>query len=191
VLVRGREILARRRERDPVALAAWCAARAAVAVAVDAPCRWRPPAPAPARSAERALAAAGIACYYTPTEERARARPFYSWMRPGADLYAALGPVFPLYRGESAPGPVCFETFPQAVACALAGDRVSARAADKRAVRAGLLRRAGFALSGGETQDELDALLCALAAEAFVRGGFRAYGDPADGLILVPATGRG
>ncbi len=187
VLVRGRAILARRRERDPAALADWCAAQQAAVIAVDAPCRWRRPAPAPARAAERALAAAGIACYYAPTEERARSHPFYSWMLPGAALFAALTPRFPLFTGDATTRPVCFETFPQAVACALADAPVSARAEDKRRVRSALLRRAGFALGGTETQDELDALLCALAAEAFAHGKFLAYGDAADGHILVPS----
>lgn len=191
-LVRGTEILARRREHDPAALAAWCAAQRAAVVAVDAPCRWRRPAPAPARTAERALAAAGIACYYAPTEERARSHPFYSWMLPGAALFAALRDSgFPLHldAADATARPVSIETFPQAVACALAGTHVSARPADKRRVRSDLLRAAGFALTGNESQDELDALLCALAATAFARGAFHAYGDATDGFIVVPAPG--
>jgi predicted nuclease with RNAse H fold len=188
VLVRGTEILERRHERDPAALAAWCAAQRATVVAVDAPCRWRRPAPAPARAAERALSAAGIACYYSPTEERAHGHPFYSWMLPGAALFAALQRSHPLYLGDPAARPVSVETFPQAVSCALAGHHVSARAREKRSIRAALLRRAGFVHTGSETQDELDALLCAVAASAFSQGDFVAYGDPADGFIIVPAT---
>lgn len=187
VLVRGRAILARHRERDPAALADWCAAQGAAVVAVDAPCRWRRPAPAPARAAEHALSTAGIACYYTPTEERARSHPFYSWMLPGAALFIALQTRFPLYLNDASARPASIETFPQAVACTLAGAHVSARAEDKRAVRSSLLRRAGFALAGTESQDDLDALLCALAASAFARGEFHAYGDTIDGFIVVPA----
>jgi predicted nuclease with RNAse H fold len=187
-LVRGTEILARHRERDPAALAAWCAAQHAPVVAVDAPCRWRRPAPAPARTAERALSAAGIACYYSPTEERARSHPFYSWMLPGADLFTALQAHHPLLLTDATARPVSIETFPQAVACALAGTHVSARPADKRRVRSELLRAAGFALTGNESQDELDALLCALAATAFARGAFHAYGDAEDGFIVVPTA---
>jgi predicted nuclease with RNAse H fold len=188
VLVRSTEILARRHERDPAALAVWCAAQSPTVVAVDAPCRWRAPAPALARSAERALSAAGISCYYAPTEERALAHPFYTWMLPGAALFAALQTTFPLYTDAPAARPASIETFPQAVACALAGRHVSARTKDKRLVRTALLRHAGFTLAGTESQDELDALLCALAATAFARGDFNSYGDATDGRIVVPSA---
>jgi predicted nuclease with RNAse H fold len=185
VLVRGTAILARRRDRDPAALAAWCSEQAPSVVAVDAPCRWRAPAPAPARSAERALTATGIACYYAPTEARAGSRPFYSWMLPGAALFAALEHRFPLYLGNTSVRPASIETFPQAVACALAGKIVSAK--EKRSLRSALLRRAGVGLSGAESMDDVDALLCALAADAFARGAFTAYGDSAGGFIVIPA----
>jgi len=186
VLLAGSELLERRHDRDPVALAAWCATRHATVVAVDAPCRWRPPPPAPARAAERALAAEGISCYFTPTEARARSHPFYSWMLPGAALFDALRPHYALYDGDATLRPLCIETFPHAVACALAGAPVSAK--DKKPLRANLLRLAGMSIDGTETMDELDALLCALAASAFAQGRFRAFGAPADGFIVVPAA---
>ncbi len=176
-------IVARLRSRDPAEVADWCHAHDARVVAVDAPCRWR--GTGPARAAERQLAANGIACYFTPTEERARGHAFYGWMLAGAALYAALQPHFPLYAGGNVSGRVCVETFPQAVACALAGQIVSAK--DKRAVRPRLLRQAGVALTGGESQDDVDALLCALTATALATGDFKAYGYAKDGHIIVPA----
>lgn len=183
VALDNERVVARLRSRDPAEVAAWCLAQNARVVAIDAPCRWR--GAGPARAAERQLAAAGIACYFTPTEERARGHAFYGWMLAGAELYAALRTHHPLYAGGGVTGPVCVETFPQAVACALAGQIVSAK--DKRAVRTRLLRQAGVALTGNESQDELDALLCALAATALASGDGKAYGDATDGHIIVPA----
>ncbi len=184
VLLAGAEIIEQRRERDPAALATWCVDRNPETIAIDAPSRWREPPPAKARSAERALAALGVACYYTPTEERARSHPFYAWMLPGAALFSALRPAYPLYPGGAFAGPCCVETFPHAVACALGGTIVSAK--EKMRLRAGLLREAGIPVTGVETMDELDALLCALAASAFARGEFKAHGSPADGFIIIP-----
>ncbi len=51
-----------------------------------------------------------------------------------------------------------------------------------------LLQRAGIALSGKESTDELDALLCALTALGFALGKFKAYGDVEGGFIIVPAS---
>lgn len=186
VALEGTRVAARTHTADAEALAAWCAAQSASVVAVDAPCRWRRPAPALARASERALAAARIACYYAPTEERARTHAFYQWMLPGAALYAALRPRFPLHVGGEVAGPVAIETFPQAVACALAGKLVSAK--EKRVVRRDLLLCAGLTLNDDETMDEIDARLCALAAASFARGEARAYGDAADGYIFVPGA---
>jgi predicted nuclease with RNAse H fold len=176
------QIVARTRTNDPVALARWCVEQKADVVAVDAPCRWR--GPKLARSAERELAAEGIACYYAPTEKRAREHAFYQWMLPGADLYAALSPHFTLYTGSPSKGPVVMETFPQAVACALAGQIVSAK--EKRTVRQNLIQSSGIPMHGDETMDDIDALLCAVAGTAFAHGKFKTYGDAADGFIVVP-----
>lgn len=184
IALEGLAIAARHRTTDARALADWCVAQGAQVVAVDAPCRWRRPSPAPARASERALAAAGIACYYAPTEQRARENAFYHWMLPGGELYAALEPRFPLFDGVTTQGPLCFETFPQAIACALAGEIVSAR--DKRTIRRALLARAGVATDTLGAIDEIDAALCALAARRFAAGDFTAYGDAADGYIVVP-----
>lgn len=167
---------------DAHALARWCRERGARVVAVDAPCRWR--GPGLARASERALSALGIACYYAPTEQRAREHPFYRWMLPGSALYAALASAFPLFDGVDVRGPLCFETFPQAIACALAGKIVSAK--DKRTVRRALLDRAGLATSTLGSIDEIDATLCALAAQRFAIGDFSAFGDAEDGYIIVP-----
>src|SRR5262245_4610091 len=71
------------------AMADWCRNIGAQIVAVDAPCKWRT-LDGRARLAELSMAAEGIACYYAPTEEKARAHAFYAWMLAGQELYSAL-----------------------------------------------------------------------------------------------------
>ena len=173
---------------DAAEVAAWCRAAGAEVVAVDAPCRWRVDGQ-PARAAERELAAERISCFSTPTEEKARGHAFYTWMFAGQELYAVLAATHPIYAGGPRPTPVCIETFPQAVACALAGERVSAKT--KRAVRRAVLERAGINLAGLTTIDEIDAALCAVAAQRFALNRFKAYGDAAGGFIVVPSESVG
>jgi predicted RNase H-like nuclease len=83
---------------------------------------------------------------------------------------------------------VCFETFPHAVACALAGKKLSAR--DKRVDRRRLLGGAGIATDSLTNIDEVDAALCALTAHHFLAGTFKAYGDDVEGYIVVPSVLR-
>ncbi len=183
VALRDGRLHAQTTHTDPAALADWCVTQAATVVAVDAPCRWRP-ADRP-RSAERALRAAGIHCFATPTEAGARLTAFHAWMLEGAALYRALEPHFPLYDGTAASARrCCVETFPHAIACALAGRIL--RAGDKRRDRAQLLSRAGIDTDTLTTIDALDAALCALAAHQLARDAHRAYGECLDGFIIVP-----
>ena len=195
VALRGRALVGTRHARDPHAVAQWCRQHGAVAVAVDAPCRWRP-ADGPARAAEVALARARIACFSTPTEEKARGHAFYTWMFAGQALYAALAPHYPLYPGPAAPGyarhppgmppqRIAFETYPHAIACALAAQHGPARG--KLAARTALLRRAGIDAEALPGIDLIDAALCAYTAQSFAAGRCQAYGDVAGGFILVPA----
>lgn len=184
VALRGLAISASFQSRDARAVARWCRRQEATVVAVDAPCRWRVPGQ-PARAAERELAAARISCFSTPTLEQARGHAFYTWMFAGQELYAALGPDYPVYAGDGRRARVAIETFPQAVACAWAGGLVSAKG--KLAVRTALLRAAGTEPAPHVTRiDEIDAALCAHAAREFAAGTFKAYGDAAGGYIIVP-----
>lgn len=172
---------------DAVSMAEWCRRIGARAVGVDAPCRWS--LTGRARPAERALAAEGIHSFATPSRAAAENRDFYRWMINGAELFRLLEAHYPLFDGGNATsGPVCFETFPQAVACALAGKVVSAKR--KSAVRRELLREAGIdtaPLTTVDTVDTVDAALCALAAHSLLAGSYKTYGDATEGLIVVPA----
>ena len=185
VALRASRIHAKFHSSDAVAVARWCREQDARIVAVDAPCRWRIHGQ-PARAAERALAADRISCFSTPTIERARGHAFYTWMFAGQELYTALAADFPLYTGTLADDARCaVESFPQAVACVLAGENVPAR--DKLARRTALLHHAGFDVAALEGIDEIDATLCALAARSLAAGRHKAYGDPASGFIIVPS----
>jgi predicted nuclease with RNAse H fold len=172
---------------EPQAVADWCRALGAHVVAVDAPCRWS--LTGRARPAERALMAAGIWCFSTPSHECALAHPknHYGWMLNGAALFECLEADFPLFAGDPTNGRrVSMETFPQAIACSLAGCVVSAK--QKRPVRKKLLQAAGIVTEKLTNIDWLDAALCALAVERFLAGAFRVYGEAESGLIVVPNT---
>ena len=177
-------VVAKLRSTSADEIATWCAQQDAAVVAIDAPCRWRLPGQ-PARAAERQLAAGRISSFSTPTEEQGQSHSFYTWMLAGHRLYAALADRYPVYDGSHGfTGAI--ETFPQAVACALAGEIVSAKA--KLSVRTELLRRAGVDPARLQGIDEVDAALCALTARCFASGEFRAYGDALGGFIVVPSV---
>jgi predicted nuclease with RNAse H fold len=172
-------------DRDPAAIAAWCEARGAMLVGVDAPAAWS--VDGRMRPAERALNAAGIRCFASPTRAAALAHPkgWYDWMLNGERLYAALSTVYARYRG-GAPGRHCFETFPQAIAVALLGGTVSAR--DKRVQRPRALASAGVDPTRLAGIDFVDAGLCAVAADRLARGCARCFGGGDDPPIVVPVT---
>lgn len=184
VALRDGKYLAHIASCDVDVIAGWCRDHDAQAVGIDAPCCWsrdgRP------RSAERELAVKRISCFATPTLQRAKEHPkdYFGWMLNGARLYEALAPSFRLFEGSDVAEPRCFETFPHAIACELAGGAIAKE--DKLRRRRQLLEEAGIDLAPLTNVDLRDAALCALAAYAVLRGRYRFYGEPADGLIVVP-----
>lgn len=170
---------------DPGAVVQWSRSLHASAVGIDAPCAWS--LTGRARPCEWELAASGIRAFATPSFAVGVRNPFYSWMVNGAELFRHLTPYYHLFNGRpSVSLPVCFETFPQAVACTLAGRILSAR--HKRTNRRRLLRQAGVSLGSLTTIDQVDAALCALTAHHLLRGAFRTYGDATEGFIIVPVV---
>ncbi len=168
---------------DPAAVVQWSRSLHTAAVGIDAPCAWS--LTGRARPCEWELAASGIRVFATPSFAVGVRNPFYSWMLNGAELFRRLTPYYQLFNGrQSVSLPVCFETFPHAVACALAGRILSAR--HKRTNRPRLLRQAGVSLDSLSTIDQVDAALCALTAHHLLRGAFRTYGDATEGFIIVP-----
>ena len=168
-------------------VAAWCQQIGAVCVGVDAPCQW---STGGARACERALAQDRISSFITPTRANAEQNTtgFYGWMFNGEKSFAALSAHYVLFNGTFGGlcRPLCFETFPQAIAGRLAGKSVSAK--QKGRVRRELLQRAGLDIGALTNIDKVDAALCALAAHRFLLGDFKPYGESATGFIIVPAS---
>jgi predicted nuclease with RNAse H fold len=176
----------RRSSDDPEEIAGWCVERGARLVAVDAPCAWS--ADGRSRPAEVALKKVPIQCFSTPSRDvaLAHAKDHFGWMLNGERMFQALAPSYPLASRATVDVPGSIETFPQAVACALAGTGVSAKR--KGAVRRDLLRRQGVDLRLLTNIDFVDAALCAVAARYVLIGDAHAYGETLTGRIWVPGS---
>lgn len=170
---------------DPAVIVSWCRQQNAAVVAVDAPCGWS--AGGASRLAERSLAmgAQKIHCFATPTRVRAKQSRFYAWVFNGERLYNQLFKHYALFNGTRRSSLTCFETFPHAVVCALAGRVVAAH--PKRETRRNALRQRGYNVGSLTNVDFVDAGLCALTADGFVRGSYRLFGEQTEGFIVVPA----
>lgn len=183
--MRDRTIVSRASSCDATEIASWCKEIGAAIVAVDAPISWSKTGRA--RSAERALMRQGTWCFSTPTEQAAKTHPtnHFGWMLQGAKLYRALDKTFARFYGSNArTRPICFETFPHAIACALNGAPVSAKSKSK--VRRELLAKAGVSCDSLTNTDFVDAALCALTAQYFARRLIEKRGDSIEGFIIVP-----
>ena len=183
VALRHNQIVAKLTTCSALDVATLCREQGAAAVGIDAPCQWS--LTGRARPCERELAGLGMSVFSTPSQAVGQVHPFYRWMVNGAELFQLLVPDYRLYDGRCAPlDPLCFETFPQAIACSLAGRNLSAK--NKRADRRRLLVQAGISSEALPTIDDMDAALCALSAQHVLAGRFKAYGDAAEGFILLP-----
>ena len=167
----------------PETIFEWCLEVGAQVVAVDAPCRWS--SAGRSRFAERDIRArTGISTFSTPDRTLGKVHPFYEWVRNGQTLYQLLEESYSLFNGEVGPGPQCMETFPQAVACALAQRILPAKR--KCANRRDVLVKRGLETSTLKNIDFVDAALCAVAALYLQRNEFDCYGDDKEGFIVVP-----
>ena len=61
-------------------------------------------------------------------------------------------------------------------------------AKQKRVERRRLLEEAGLVTGDLPSLDDVDAALCAVAAQQVIAGRFKAYGEPSQGFILVPSS---
>lgn len=190
VALRGGRYLDRYSSVGASNIVVWCQEVGAQVIGIDAPCRWS--VTGRARPAERALMAKKVWCFSTPTRELAENHPKknFHWMLAGAELFARLAATHRLFDGAAVAMTerVCFETFPQAVACALAGKVVSANSKVKRGIRRELLRQAGLETDCLTNIDLIDAALCAVTAHRFVLGAIEWVGDGECGVIVVPAA---
>ena len=183
VALREGQILSTLKTCSAAMVAAWCREQRVSAVGIDAPCRWS--LTGRARPCERELAGLGLSCFSTPSKTIGEVHPFYKWMVNGAQLFRLLASHYRLYDGRPPLfEPLCFETFAHAIACALTGATLSAK--HKRVERRRLLEHAGIPTDALKTMDDIDAALCALAAQHVFAGRFKAYGDAGEGFILLP-----
>jgi predicted nuclease with RNAse H fold len=168
------------------AVVAWCTDMEASTVGVDAPCAWS--LTGRRRPCERELAGLGIQAFATPCLATGHCHPFYAWMLNGAELFRLLAKHYDLYNGRHSLShrPLCFETFPHAIACALAANTLLAR--DKRVDRRRLLNLAGIATDHLRNIDEVDAALCALTSHRLLSGHITHYGEEVEGFIVVPSA---
>ena len=166
----------------------WCLNEMKVQViAIDAPCRWS--TNGRMRACERELMQRGIHCFASPTREQAirHLSDYYGWMLRGEALYQALESSHPICTALPVAGEhCCMETFPHAITWHLRGGEAQAR--QKRRQRRELLRKAGIDLEQLSNIDLVDAALCALTAHRAASGAScKTYGDPFEGIIVVPA----
>ena len=175
------------RSLEVEAVVRWCRAHRARVIAIDSPCLWS--SNRNSRVAERELSQAGISCFSTPTLQKATAhtKGFYGWVFNGMALFEALRPSHPLLNDQSdLESPLCIETFPHAIECALRGEIASAKTKTKS--RRALLRELGLDSSELTNIDFVDAALCAVAAEHYRVRKYRTYGDSREGFIVVPQS---
>jgi predicted nuclease with RNAse H fold len=168
---------------EPDEIVGWCLKQNITIIAVDAPCGWSQSGAS--RLAERELAGKRIHCFSTPTRTLADEKSFYDWVFNGEKLYQRLFSHYPLFNGERGKLPVCFETFPHAVVCALSGRVVPSRR--KAFTRRKVLQAWGCDDRPLSNIDFVDAALCAVAAEEFRHGRMRLFGGRDEGFIVVPA----
>lgn len=180
-----RIVLATTTSTKPETIYDWCLEVDAQVVAVDAPCRWS--SAGRSRFAERDIRArTGISTFSTPGRTVGKSHPFYEWVRNGQTLYRLLEESHSLFNGEVGPGPQCMETFPQAVACALAQRILPAKR--KCTNRRDVLGKRGLETSMLKNIDFVDAALCAVAALYLQKREFDCYGDDEEGFIVVPTV---
>jgi predicted nuclease with RNAse H fold len=185
VALRNGSFMSRHSSSSASSIVTWIEKVDAWAIGIDAPCKWSKTGRA--RRAERDLMRIGIWCFSTPTQAIAEAHRcnHFGWMLNGMLLYNLLSNRYQLFSGTFVQEEkVMFETFPQAIACMLAGKIASAK--NKGPVRRELLARCGIDTSHFENIDYVDAALCALAASRLIEGRVQMFGEIDTGLIVVP-----
>jgi predicted nuclease with RNAse H fold len=177
-------------------LGAVLARHGAAVVAIDSP-----PGPGVhgqrSRAGERELRRLGIQVYATPSDPAAYAKPFYDWVRAGAQAFtAARAAGYPLLDDTSNARGRALEVYPHATDVLLRGclppPGTTRRVASKRAWRIETLERIGvdpgrlvLDRNGVPTMDSIDAALAAVTGVLALRGEATSLGDPGE-VIVVP-----
>jgi len=191
VAISNSEILATEKfdHNKTIEVCQWCEEKSAIGVAIDAPCQWSNKAKS--RQAERELRIKGeiIQCYKTPTLEKAKEHPFYGWVVNGQKLYKEFesNGRYRLWNGGAFEENFLIETFPHAVACYLTGCLIFAgNKTNKKKTRLEILTQQLHDVKKPMNIDFIDAALCALSADAFLKKKFEYFGDKQEGYIVVP-----
>lgn len=170
--------------RIPDEVAAWALAHQPSAIAIDSPSMFS--LEGASRQAERDLVKHGMRCFYTPTRTLAAKSHFYDWVFNGERLYQALG--LPIFMGGPNQNPCLIETFPHGIQISLcAHNQAASLEGSKLSVRKNTLEvKANYDTSQLKSIDFIDAALCAVTADYFVKHQYIAYGCQTDGFIIMP-----
>jgi predicted nuclease with RNAse H fold len=151
-------------------------------VAIDAPPGWA--IAGRSRLTENELAHLNIHAFRTPSAEHGTGRQF-DWMRSGMEVFRLAEELgFPLRTGGTFRCRA-IEVFPHASATVLSGC-LPPKGLSKRVWRERVLRTQGVPTERLTTGDLLDAALAALTGSLVLRGHHSAFGDPKEGMIVLP-----
>ncbi len=154
-------------------------------IAIDGPPSWGR-GHGRSRLTERELRRFGIGSYGTPSNPARAEHPFYAWMLVSFrafEVAAACG--FRRFASGRTSG-TAIEVFPHASAVVLAG-ALPPRGVAKHAFRRDVLRSRGVDVEPLRSADQVDAALAALTGLFALHGECFAPGDPAEGVIVLPA----
>jgi predicted nuclease with RNAse H fold len=151
-------------------------------VCIDSPSSWA--RAGKSRLAERVVHRCKIGIFFTPSDPAGN--PFYGWIETGIELYRALLPSYPLYRGGS-PVDTVAEVFPNACSVLLHG-ALRPIGMTKNAFRRGVLSSHRVEATKDELRNlhRVDAALAALTGVLALEGTYTSVGDQDEGVILLP-----
>ena len=151
----------------------WCDDFSPDVIAIDAPCGWSKDRLS--REAERNLIIKGkrIPCFSTPTKKISHTKKYYEWILNGEKLYEELR----LNRFNP------IETYPYGIIrCLLDNYSFS-----KLELRKKILKKYDISSEKLLVIDEYDATLCAINACFYFYKQTKAFGNQAEGYIILPA----
>jgi predicted nuclease with RNAse H fold len=170
---------------QPSEVARICSAEVPDIVAVDSPPGWA--LSSDGRQADRQLQKRNIQLFAVPSvsDRQRQQNKFFDWMKVGFAIFGRLAEAsYARYR-EGNPRPTAIEVFPYASAAFL---EAFFRPKDMSKVRwrRGILERAGVKIEMLKNADLVDAALAALTGIRALKGNYFGFGDPDEGVIVVP-----
>lgn len=153
-------------------------------VAIDSPPRWA--RDGRSRATENELARLNIHAFRTPSKAHGEGHAF-DWMRRGMEVFSLLERLgYPLATARPWKAGA-IEVFPHASSAVLAGC-LPPKGMRKRAWREQVLRMEGVRTEELTTLDQIDAALAAVTGLAVLQGKVSAFGDPGEGVIVIPTN---